>query len=256
MTSQVLYAQALTNMRATVHELARRVPRPKKVPFGDSFGFRYIEKTIHQALVQKLARYASSLQAARILLDAGFLQEQAALQRMLDEMQEDISFLSFSIIFRDSTPLHQEYLDAFYEEEFDADTALASTQKRPMISRQRIRAYISRSSGKTRDPSTGLEAARTIGKAYSGFVHAAAPQVMDMYGGNPPRFHMSGMRGTPREAEHREDLWNYYYRGILAFAFVAKAFGDDEMCTNITSFAERFSKSEGKGYESILRGEA
>ena len=243
-------------MRATVHELARRVPQPKEVPFGDSFGYRYVEKTIHQALVQKLARYASSLQAAQILLDAGFLQEQAALQRMLDEIQEDIAFLSFSIIFRSLTPLHQEYLDAFFEEEFDAVTALASTQKRPMISRQKIRAYIARSSGNSSDPSTGLEAARTISKAYSGYVHAASPQIMDMYGGTPAHFHMSGMRGTPREEEHHEDLWNYYYRGILAFAFVAKAFGDEEMCTNITSFAERFSKSEGRGYESILRGEA
>ncbi len=35
-------------MERTVHELSRRVPRPKKVPFHGGFVFRYIEKTIHQ----------------------------------------------------------------------------------------------------------------------------------------------------------------------------------------------------------------
>jgi hypothetical protein len=245
-TSHALYVQALMNMRATVHELARRVPSPKMVPFSRTFGYRHVEKTIHQALVQKLARYASSLQAAQILLDAGFLQEQAALQRILDEIQEDISFLPFSIIFKNSTPLHQQYLDAFYEEEFDEDTAMESTQKRPMISRQKVRAYIARSAGTTSNSSTGVEAARTISKAYSGYVHAASPQIMDMFGGSPPRFHMTGMKGTPREEEHRQDLWNYYYRGILAFGFVAKSFGDDEMFSKITSFADQFFNSDNR----------
>ena len=255
MAADALYNLALGNMDATVHELARRVPAPKPVPFKDSFVFRHIEKTLHQALVQKLARYVSSLRAARLLLTAGFLQEQAALQRMLDEIQEDITFLSFSVVFDDTTPLHNAYLEAFFEEEFDSDNAMESTQRRPMISRQKIRAYIARIGGKASDPSTGLEAARTVSKAYSGYVHAASPQIMDMYGGDPPRFHTSGMKGTPRESEHHDDLWNYFYRGILAFAFAAKAFGDDDMFAKISRFAEQFSKSEGKGYEAILRGE-
>ena len=62
-------------------------------------------------------------------------------------MQEDITFLSFSVIFKNTTPLHHAYLDAFFEEEFDADSALASTQKRPMIPRKKIHAYIVRTEG-------------------------------------------------------------------------------------------------------------
>jgi hypothetical protein len=255
MTTEALYDDVLRNMDATVQELSRRVPAPRRVPYKDSFVFRHIEKSLSQALVQKLARYLSSLRAARLLLNAGFLQEQAALQRMLDEIQEDIAFLSFSVVFNDTTPLHQAYLDAFFEEEFDADSAMESEQRRPMIPRQKIRAYIARCGGKDSDPSTGLEAARTVSKAYSGYVHAASPQIMDMYGGDPPRFHTSGMKGSPLEEDHRDDLWNYFYRGILAFAYTAKAFGDEEMFASISRFAEQFSRSQGKGYESILRGE-
>ena len=181
-----LYDQALANMESTVNLLASRVPPPKRVIFKGGFNFRYVEKTIYQALVQKLARLLSSLHAARLLMEHGFVQEQASLQRMLDEMQEDITFLSYSIIFNDTTPQHQAYLDAFFQEEFDADSALESTQKRPMVPRKKIHAYIARIGSTKMNFTSGVEVARTVSKVYSGYIHAASPQTMDMYGGNPP----------------------------------------------------------------------
>lgn len=233
-------------MESTVHALALKIPKPQPVPYKDSFVFRYVEKTIYQALVQKIARLASTLRATQLLMQHGFVQEQASMQRIMDELQEDIAFLSYAIIFSDHTQLHQEYLDAFYEEEFDADSALASTQKRPMIPRRKIRAYIAQKESTALDPHTRAEAARTLSKAYSGYVHAASPQIMDMYGGNPPRFHMSGMFGTERHAEHRDDLWNYFYRGIMVFSFVAKAFGDEDLFTKIHEFIIEFERLSGK----------
>lgn len=243
-----LYNHALANMERTVHGLAQRVPPPKAVPYKDSFHFRYVEKSIHQALVQKLARVVTGLHAARLLMEYGFLQEQGALQRILDELHEDITFLALAVIYDRHTPLHQTYLEAFFEEEFDAESALASTQKRPMIPRKKIRAYISRVEGTALDPSTGAELTRTISKAYSGYVHAASPHIMDMYGGNPPRFHVRGMKGTERQDEHREDLWNYFYRSIVAFALVAKAFSDDALFAQIQQFSREFESQAGKNY--------
>ena len=246
--SESLYEQALQIMETTVHDLARQVPQPQRIPFLDSFVYRYAEKTLHQALVQKLARYVTSLQAAAVLLNHGFVQEQAALQRVLDEIQQDITFLAFGVIYDEVTPLHQAYLDAFYEEEFDSKTGSALAQNRPMIPRQKIRAYIARAQGKAGNPSREVEVARTVSKTYSGYVHAASPQIMDMYGGRPARFHVRGMRGTERQDEHREDLWNYFYRGILAFAFAAKAFANDKTFESIRQFADEFTKGNGKDY--------
>ena len=231
-----------------MHLLAARVPQPREVPFRDSFVFRYAEKNIHQALVQKLARVVSTLEATRILMVSGFLQEQGVLQRVLDELHEDISFLAFAVIYNNRTPLHDEYLEAFYEEEFDADSALASTQKRAMIPRKKIRAYLAQSECAALDPSSGVEVSRTISKAYSGYVHAASPHIMDMYGGIPLRFHVRGMKGSPRQLEHREDLWNYFYRSVAAFAFVAKAFGDDALFDRIREFCVEFEAQAGKNY--------
>ena len=93
------YAAAIENMARTVRGLEAKVPPPQKIPYKTSFVFRYVEKTIQQAIVQKLARVVSTLSGARLLMSHGFLQEQAALQRILQELHEDITFLAYSTIF-------------------------------------------------------------------------------------------------------------------------------------------------------------
>jgi len=244
-----LYDQALRHMEGALGAFESRVPAPQRKPMGDSFVFRYVEQSIDQAIIQKLARLVSGLHAARILLECGFIQEQGALQRMLDEFDEDVTFLSLAVILEDVTALHRQFLDAFYEEEFDKpDNPMGSTQKRPMVSRQKIRAYLARLPGSDLDPSTGVAASRTVNKAFSGYVHGASPQIMEMYGGNPLRFHVSGLRGSPLWEDHRNDLWNYFYRGICAFAFAAKAFGDDALFAQIRDYADAFAKRGGKDY--------
>ncbi|MDD5761179.1 MAG: hypothetical protein PHP88_01540 [bacterium] len=243
-----LYNQVLDKMERTLTILEGRVPPPQRVPYKDSFVYRYVEKTLYQAIVQKLVRIVSGLHAARLLMEHGFVQEQGALQRMLDEIEEDIQFLAFAVIFDRFTPLHQEYLDAFYEEEFDAETALESTQKRQLIPRRRIRAYLASTDGAPLDPGRATEVSRTIHKTYSGYVHAASPHIMEMYGGSPPHFHTSGMAGTTLQQGHREDIWNYFYRGILSFVFSAKVFGDEELCQQLNEFAREFAKQSGEDF--------
>lgn len=242
-----LFQLTLMNMESTLRVIEERVPAPKIIEFGDAHAFRYVERTIHQAIIQKLARIISGLHAARLLLSHGFVQELGALQRMLDEFQEDVAFLSYGVICNDITDLHTKYLEAFYQEEFDRpDDPLASAQNRPMIPRKKIRSYLSEVDGS--DPSRGVKLLRTISKAYSGFVHGASPHIMDMYGGNPPRFHVSGMLGTPRLDEHADDLRNYFYRGIIAFAFAAKAFGNESLFSSIREFLNRFETLSGKRF--------
>lgn len=233
-----------------MHLLASRVPRPQRIPYKDSFVFRYVEKSVHQALVQKLARLVSGLHAARLLMEAGFVQEQALLQRTLDEISEDISFLSFSVVNDDSTCSHSTYLDNFFQEEFDPSDMIASSGERAAVPRKKIRAYIDRVVSGSKGSSKHLDASRTVSKTYSGYIHAASPQIMDMYGGNPPRFQVRGMFGTDRHLEHSADLWNYFYRGILAFGIAAKAFGDEELFSSIRKFSDEFSQVTGTDYQS------
>lgn len=244
-----MYDQTLQIMEKCQGGLAARVHQPTAVAYGDGYVFRYHEHDVHQALIQKLARVISGLHAARLLLARGFLQEQGAMQRMLDEFNEDILFLAYSVISGDTTELHREYLAAFFQEEFDNPaSAIESTQKRPMVRRQKIRAYLARIQGAGLDPSRGAEAMRTVDKTYSGFVHGASPHIMEMYYGGPPHFHVRGMLGTARANEHREDLWNCFYRSIGSFVCSTKAFGDEVLCESVLGYMRNFARANGEDY--------
>ena len=75
----VLYNQTLRQLDKSFRRLEAMLPPPQRMRHGNSFVFRYKEKTVHQALIQKLARMVSGLHAARLLCDNGFFQEQGAI---------------------------------------------------------------------------------------------------------------------------------------------------------------------------------
>jgi len=242
-----LYQQALEMMGRAFDVLSSKVDSPQRQSIGDGYVYRYKEKSIYQAIVQKLARVITGLQAIRLLNKAGYLQEQAALQRTLDEFEEDIAFLCFGIIFNEITDLHREYLSAFYEEEFDdPESAIRSTQKRSTIPRKKIRAFVSKDRGAGYDQSSTIEIGRTISKTYSGYVHGASPQLMELYFGDHPRFQLSGGTDSPFYEDHLKDLLNYYYRSILSFSFAAKAFGEEALFKRVCDYSKTFAVAFGQ----------
>lgn len=241
----ILYNQTLRQLDKSFRRLEAMVPIPRIMPHGNSFVFRYREKTLHQALIQKLARMVSGLHVARLLCDNGFFQEQGAIQRMLDEFHEDICFLSFGIINNDLTQTHRDYLDAFYQEEFDPLTG-EPLLDRPMVPRRKIRAYLSRIQQPPYNPSSAVMLYHTIHSGFSGFVHGASSHIMDMWCGDPPRFHIHGMAGTPREASHRYDLYNPFFRAILSFCMVAFAYGDLKLYATLCAFKGEVERCSGR----------
>jgi hypothetical protein len=243
-----IFARTLEILEGAFRLLESRVPAPTRKPWKDGFVFRYAEQTVHQAIVQKLARIISGLHALNALLDRGLFQEQGMIQRALDELEEDIAFLSFGVMSGRLSSLHTQYLDYFYAEEFDDPTnIMGSHRSRGMVKREKIRAYVNRQSGA--GSSRGNIAGKIIAKAYSGFVHAASPHIMDMCGGKPPRFDVSGEFRNVRHREFADDAMNYFYRALVAMAFAAKAFGDEDlfqkMRTDAATFEVRMNARRG-----------
>jgi hypothetical protein len=227
-------------MDTAVHDLARRVPQPKVLPFKDSFVFRHVERLPQQAIVQKLSRVVSGLRAASTLCEAGLFQEQAAVQRMVDEIGEDILFLSVPLINNDLTDHHSRYLEIFFQEDFDPITGKPLEYSKPMVLRKHIRAYIAKHGGD--DPSSHIKASKTVHKTDSGYIHAASPHIMDSYGGQPPHFHTGGMSGTAREEEYRWHVQNYFFRAVSSFAIAAKAFRLQGMHTEMMGLMKAWEK--------------
>ena len=189
-----LYDEAFGLMDRTFERLVQMVPQPKRTEVDNDFRpYRYVEKTIHQAIVQKLARVISGLRATRLLMKEGFAQEQVSLQRILDELCEDIAFLTFAVIYNDITELHHRYLDAFYEE-FDPEFH----KNRVMIPRKKIRAYLQSEGGVDEQQANIRDAGRILSRISSDYLHSASSGIMDMYVGQPPKFHIRGILCTPR----------------------------------------------------------
>lgn len=244
-----LFQDMLDVMEVAFRDFEAALPKAKRVNKGPGCIWRFEKKDIHNVLVQKLARIQSALRATQILLQNGYIMEQAILSRAIDETNEDVLFLVHAITNDVVTPLHERYLESFWEEEFeDFNDPVGAEQKRDMIPRKKIHAYIAKIEGKDLDPSRSVDLSRTLHKAYSGFVHGASPQIMESYGGNPPGFHTQGMLGTPRIREATEDLWNYMYRGFLAHIFVTKAFGSVELVDALIEKKHEFESRAGKEY--------
>lgn len=241
-----VFLQTLDVMEAAFRRLERLVPPPKWVKIHDYEVWRYQERSIHQAIIQKLARQISGLHAMDKLLLSGCIQEANAMQRILDEIGEDIMFLSIAEISGDISDNHLRYLENFWSEEFNDPDPMKSHQKRGMLRRSTIRSYIAGASALS-DPYTWHASGNAVYKTFSGYVHAASPQIMDMVGGNGedhPMFHVRGMVGTPRIREGILSAWNYFLRGFMSLTIAAKAFGDGELVKALYGAMDKFEKTD------------
>jgi hypothetical protein len=118
------------------------------------------------------------------------------------------------------------FLEDFFKEELDTpEKPLLSEQKRDNVPVRKIHATFGKLAKDAVNPSDAQELMRTIHQAFSGYVHGSYPHIMEMCGGNPPRFHMSGMLGTPRIAEWRNQLVFNVHRAIMITILVARKIG-------------------------------
>lgn len=241
-------------------EIEETLPSPVFVEIGSSKVFRYQDKSVEAAIVQKCARMISGLNASIVLLESGYVQELGALFRMLDEFNEDILFLCQATREDEITELHKKYLEMFYQEEFNnPDSPYLSEQKRDTIPRRKIHAAISRIPGQELNPSDSQQVYRTLSQTYSGYVHAASPHVMEMYGGYPSKYHVSGMLGTPRITEFTNNAWDYFYRSLITIMMVAQVFEKNELLTGLYEFRayveEQSDKTEWESPEELIKRE-
>jgi hypothetical protein len=241
------YQQTIVFLSNAFRHLEKQVPSPVLVPFGVGQVYRFEEKSVLQALILKLARVITGLRALDVLLINGLLQEVGSICRVLDEVGEDISFIAAALTNDKVTELHERYLAAFWEEEFhDAENTLARHKKPNSPTRSKIQSYVHRVLNDQVNPSLISDVTQAVSSTYSGYVHASAPQVLDMYGGMPPHFHIEGMQGTPRMSEHANDVWNYFYRAIVASIIVARAFGDESLSNALGQYHDKFLENSGE----------
>jgi hypothetical protein len=241
--SQALFRRTLPVLDAAFEILVRRVPLPELVELGSSMHFRCRENNAAQAVVQKLSRIITGLRAQRALLDAGLYQEVGAMARILVEHGEDVILLSESVRTGTVTALQTELLSQFYEEEFDdPNSPFRSTQRRPMVRREKVRAAIAALPHQALNRSDAVELHRTMFHTMSGYVHPTSVHVLDSWGGDPPHFHLPGMRGTHREVQWEAQGIQYPYRGLTWLMYAVFAFGEQALIEQLYTFRQQFEQ--------------
>lgn len=242
-----LYIETLPILQGAFVRLESKIEKPASTKLGTNYVFRYKKQFIEAAVIQKLARVISGLNASLHLIHGGFIQELGVIFRTLDEFNEDIIFLCQAIRTGDITELHRKYLDSFYQEEFDdPEDPFSSEQKRPTIPRKKIHAAIANMPENEMNPSDSKKLFRTLSQGYSGYIHGASVHIMDMYGGNPPQFHLSGMLNTPRVKVSIKNIWNYFYNSLMSAMMVAISFQEQGLLEELFSFCQYFEKKSDR----------
>lgn len=223
------FETVLAELEGAFRRLEAQVPPPVEVPHEGGVVLRYHERLAQQALLQKLARYISGLRAAHLLLDHGYCQELGVIQRTLDEIEEDIMFVTLGLT-DELTDLHKSYLDHFWMEEPGPST----------VRRDKIRAFVN---GGVDNPSSANAAGRTVFKTYSAYVHATSISIIDMWAGDPPCYQLAGMHQSPLYADHVEDIWNSFFGGLISAVYVAKAFDDEPLMVERIAVMKAFREA-------------
>ena len=238
---EIVFEKTVASMGAILHQLLQHVDPPVFVDDPVSPKFRFKQNTEIEAVLLKAVRIVSALHASITLLKEGCVQEIGVLFRTIDDFFQDVVFLLEGYRNHPRTPQKEEFLNDFYQEEFDnPESPFLSQQKRKTIPRKKIHAAVARATAKIVNPSDTQKMLRTVSQAHSGYVHGAYPHVMELYGGMPPRFHICGMKGTPRIQASEKYFKHYIYRGIQGLMLIAHAMGRKEELTLLTNLRSSF----------------
>lgn len=200
--------------------LEGRVPSPVVDKSISNGGLRYSKKSIEQAVIQKLARYISGLNASSLLLEHGYLQECGVLQRTLLELSKDICFLVQGAL-NDLEKIHKTYLSEFWEEEAELDIKSHSHSKRKHTPRHKINGYLARAASGFAD-NDSIIVGKHLSGIRSGFVHGASPQIMEMVSFSSGRFEISGSSNPTLLGDYSNELSNSVFLGVVMVELCAK----------------------------------
>lgn len=243
-------SSALVSVERYVREVERWVQalaRDIEAPALDVTGrFTHQTQDAQLAAYLKAVRLASTLNAALLLLRAGHVLEVGALCRMIDEACQDIAFLLIPPGAGSPTSDQQRFVVEFYREHFPDPANLTPLPPGPkQLPRKAVHKAIVRQLAADGATDGRVEAFQVIHRATSGFVHAAYRNIMDLYGGEQPRYHTSGMLGTPRMEGYEHTMVSCVCRSLLEVERLALAMNRRDVASRVLVQAIRLARRTG-----------
>ncbi len=174
---------------------------------NEHYGFRYGNPDGRHFCILKSVRMVSCLNACIALAENGFPQEIYMLIRTFVEADAHIRYVLGDLKEKSLAPDQLKFVADYFA---DYQRNEAKDFKRPRISQKKIHNAIGEIldlNADISDPRQGspIKSSTLMSNIYltsSNYVHARYPEIMDMFGGNPGKFHMAGMSGTSKDLEN------------------------------------------------------
>lgn len=219
-------ASTLVRLEAHYHEMGASISPPIRAKVGNSMFFRHAQRSDLLLCYLKGIKLVSTLNAAMVLFHHGYAQEIGALCRMADDFFFEIMFFLKPLGENGPSKDQHRMFNDFFQEKFEnPDDPLGSAKDRDNVRRRKINAAFGQIAQDELNPHDAQNTISRVHKAFSGYIHGAYPHIMEMYGGNPPHFHMAGMSGTPRMLEWVDQLVTYVYRAIMITELISRKLG-------------------------------
>lgn len=230
--------QAISDAEDIFRRLERQVPPPVLVERSSGWTWRYIEEKPEQAILLKCARAISGVRAVWLLLSGGFVQEAGTLMRSIDEIVDDIVFLSLGMRPGKWTQKHDSYVSYFWDEADDDDRG-------PTVQRKTIRAYNHRAfEDGDIDPSTADSIGRQLYSMFSRFVHARGGVLMEMIDSDPPLIALGGQGDDARRPFYR-NAPHAAHNALMSVGYAANVIADADTCAAAFQAIKCFEREFG-----------
>lgn len=245
-----LYQTCLSDLSIVISEIEGHFPSPKFVKIGGQPQFRYSEKSVYHVAFLKIVRMVSGLNASLCLLVGGYYQEIMVVLRTVDDFFSDVLFILENSDQKKLSDTQKKFIEDFFQEEFvNPNNPLANTKRRSTVSRKKIWASVARQMGQYANPSDAQKILQVTNDAFSGYVHGANPQIMELYGGRPSCFHLNGVLMSPRIPTCFKQIAIYLHRTILAIGILTKSLGLERLSDRTHEIRDFFES--GTDYEII-----
>lgn len=189
--------------------------------------FRYENPDMRHFCLLKAVRAVSTLNAAFELARKGYVQELAVLMRILSECARHIEY----VLDPDDSEQHkanvQKYLREFFEDkDRDPEAEIKGVLIREKVINEQLGKTLDKiaaAHGEVGDRVPAATLFHRSSRAFSFYVHARYPESMDLYGGTPGRFHLNGMRHTPKDRENIETLDTFITTASTTFVIMVQS---------------------------------
>ena len=193
-------------------------------------------------LVLKMARIVTGLYSMLNLTKSGLFEDAGAICRIILECSHDIDFVMEGLT-HDPFPIDkQEFVDSFFNDETRTpEEMLATMRKQATIPRRKVYPSVGRLLSPD-NPDRQQRTAKVLEEAFSGYVHAAYPHIMEMYEGVSKEFRMSGVEASIDS--WIKQLALTIQASLNQFSILAKSLGLQDLKNELVASVNELEKSE------------